>query len=303
MLPTFQKPMPNDRVWTQSLLAAEPTMACDYNYSNIYLWSRVYPQEVARQTQRLLVRVQGRLGNCYLYPLGSGPLVPAVEALSRDASARGVGLRLVCVTAEQKERLEVSMPGRFRFESDRDSWDYIYDIDRLADLSGKKLHSKRNHIHRFEEQCPDWTFEQINRANVPECVALEWEWAAVRANESQARESVSEESIAVIEALYHMDELGMKGGLVRSAGKVVAFSLGSFLGAECFDVQFEKARSDVQGAYTIINREMARMIRSEYPQIKWLNREDDLGLEGLRKAKLSYYPDILLEKYVAYANK
>ena len=190
---------------------------------------------------------------------------------------------------------------RFSWQEDRDGWDYLYDVNRLADLGGKKLHAKRNHIHRFDEQFPDWLFEPITPANIPECLELERAWSARRQLDEPetGEETLSEETIAVIEALYQMESLALEGGLIRAGGRPVAFSLGSLTTPACFDVHFEKADGDIQGAYAVINREMARMVRDRHPQVKWLNREDDLGLEGLRKAKLSYYPDILLEKFTA----
>ena len=295
---TFQSPELTDRQWAAPLLAAEGTMGCEYNFDNIYLWSRPYSQETARLGDRLLVRVRGKLGVSYLFPAGRGELAPALDALKEDAAACGQPLTLVCVTAEQKARLEEACPGRFDFESDRDGWDYIYDIHRLADLAGKKLHAKRNHIHRFDEQFPDWLFEPIGPDNVAECVAMERAWAAER-REDPGEENLSEETVAVIEALYQTEALALEGGLIRAGGRIVAFSLGSLTAPECFDVHFEKAYGDIQGAYAAINREMARFIRGRRPEVRWFNREDDLGLEGLRKAKLSYYPDILLEKYTA----
>ena len=297
----FRCPDPADRQWVLPLLAAEGEMGCEYNFDNIYLWSRAYPQKLSRLGDRLLVRIQGSLGTCYLYPAGSGPLAPALDALSQDAAAHGAPLTLVCVTAAQRQALEEQFPGRFSFQEDRDGWDYLYDVNRLADLPGKKLHAKRNHIHRFDEQFPDWMFEPITPANIPECLDLERAWSA-RREESEpeaGEESLSEETIAVIEALYHMEPLGLEGGLIRAGGTPVAFSLGSLTTPECFNVHFEKADGDIQGAYAVINREMARMVRQRHPQVRWLNREDDLGLEGLRKAKLSYSPDILLEKFTA----
>ena len=297
---TFECPQFEDRAWVQPLLEVEASLGCEYNFANIYLWSRAYPQKIARFGDRLLVRIQGKLGLCWLYPAGSGPLAPAVDALAGDAAAHGVPLVLVCVTQEQKAALEEACPGRFAFEEDRDGFDYIYDIDRLADLPGKKLHAKRNHIHRFDEQFPDWMLEEITPANVPECVELERQWAAIRQEEAgEDVNTISEETVAVIEALYHMDKLGLEGVLIRADGSPLAFSLGSFITPECFDVNFEKSFGDIQGAYAAINREMARSIRARHPEVKWFDREDDLGLEGLRRAKLSYYPDILLEKFTA----
>lgn len=297
---TFEPPQFEDRQWVQPLLAAEASPACEYNFTNIYLWSRAYPQKIARLGDRLLVQIQGSLGPCCLYPAGSGPLAPAVDALANHAADNGVPLTLVCVTEDQRAALEAACPGRFTFQEDRDGFDYLYDVNRLADLPGKKLHAKRNHIRRFDEQFPDWLLEDITPANVPECVELERQWAAIRQEEAgEDASAISEETIALIEALYHMDKLGLEGALIRADGSPVAFSLGGFITPEVFDVNFEKSFGDIQGAYPAINRELARLIRGRHPQVKWFNREDDLGLEGLRKAKLSYYPDLLLTKYTA----
>ena len=298
MIP-FKSPELSDRPWVESLLAAEPAPTPEYSFSGIYLWSRAYSQRIARFGERLLVRVVGSLGPAYLYPAGAGPLAPALDALGADAAAQGLPLLLVCVTGEQKAAMEAACPGRFAFEPHRDSFDYLYDIHRLADLPGKKLHAKRNHIHRFDERFPDWLLEPITPANVPECVELERRWAAIRQEEAgEDTETISEETVAVIEALYHMDALGLEGALIRGSGSPVAFSLGGLITPECFDVNFEKSFGDIQGAYAVINRELARLVRARHPQVKWLNREDDMGLEGLRRAKLSYYPDLLLTKYI-----
>jgi len=297
---TFECPQFEDRQWAQPLLSAEADPACEYSFASIYLWSRAWPQQIARCGGRLLVRIQGKLGLCYLYPAGSGPLSAAVDALAQDAVGNGVPLTLVCVTEEQRAALEEACPGRFAFEEDRDGFDYLYDINRLADLPGKKLHAKRNHIRRFDDQFPDWLLEEITPANVPECVELERQWAALRQEEAgEDADSVSEETIALIEALYHKDKLGLEGALIRADGSPVAFSLGGLITPGVFGVNFEKSFGDIQGAYPAINREMARFVRGRHPGVKWLNREDDLGIEGLRKAKLSYYPDILLTKYTA----
>jgi len=203
------------------------------------------------------------------------------------------------LTAEQKTQLEEEFHGRFTFQEDRDGFDYLYTVDKLADLAGKKLHAKRNHIHRFDEQFPDWLFEPIGPDNLAECVEMEAKWYAEQVEAGRADANLGHERDAVNTALSHMEELGISGGLIRAGGQVVAFSLGSLTTADCYNVHFEKAYGEIQGAYAVINREMARWVRSTFPQVAYLNREDDMGLEGLRKAKLSYYPDILLKKYSA----
>ena len=291
----FKTPQLSDREWVYPLMAAERCAASHCNFANLYLWSRAFCQKIARLEGRLLIE----FCRGFAFPPGEGPLAPALDALKARAAERGISLTLLNVTPCQKERLEAEFPGRFTFEEDRDSFDYLYDIDRLADLGGKKLHAKRNHIHRFDDRFPDWMLEPITRDNLQECLDMEQRWAAARHGDAEGADILHEETVAVIEALYQMEALGMEGGLIRAEGAIVAFSLASRTTEDCFDVHFEKACGDIQGAYTVINREMARMIRANHPEVRWLNREDDLGLEGLRKAKLSYYPDILLEKFIA----
>lgn len=294
---TFTSPELADRQWIQPLLEAEGDMGCEYTFANLYLWNRAYAQQIACLDDRLLVRVEGRLGPAYLYPSGRGELVPALDLLAEDAAAQGRSLTLVCVSQSQQAAIEAVCPGRFAWQDDRDGYDYLYDVGRLAQLTGKKLHGKRNHIHRFDRQFPDWLAEAITPSNVPDCVELERRWAIDHRGEGAGENTLSEETAAVIEALYHMEELGLEGLLIRAGGSVVAFTLGGFITPTCFDVNFEKALAHVQGAYTVVNREMARLVQERHPSVKYLNREDDLGLEGLRKSKLSYYPDLLLAKY------
>lgn len=293
----FKCPVPADRQWVTPLTMAEGALGSESNFDNIYLWNRMYGQRIARLGNRVLIRLDSGEGTRYLFPYGTGELAAAVDALAEDAAARGEKLHFICLSADQKAQLQRLWPERFDYDCrwDRDSWDYIYDVNRLADLPGKKLHAKRNHIHRFDEQYPDWLTEPITAENVEECVSMERVWAASKAD-GEGKDSLSEETISILEALYLRDELELHGILIRAGGRVVAFSLGSFTTPECFDVHYEKAFGEIQGAYPVVNRELARMIRARFPNVRWFNREDDLGLEGLRKAKLSYYPDILLEK-------
>jgi hypothetical protein len=296
---SFKRPELSDRQWVTSLLAKEGSRACEHNFASIFLWATAYPQQIARAGDRLLVQMLGGPGLSHLFPMGAGPLAPALEMAKEDAAAHGVPLTLICITAEQKAQLEAEFPGRFVFQEDRDGFDYLYTVDRLADLAGKKLHAKRNHISRFCDRFPDWMFEPITIDNIADCRAMEKEWFAKQVQEERANQTLDNERQAVLVALEHMDELGLTGGLIRAEGRVLAFSLGSFTTADCYNVHFEKAFGDIQGAYAVINREMARWVRDSWPDVKYLNREDDMGLEGLRKAKLSYYPDIMLEKYSA----
>ena len=135
-----------------------------------------YGQRIARVGDFLVTYVCGRMGCSYLYPAGSGDMAGIIRTLGEDAARRRQPLRLVCLTGEQVEQLETLFPGRFAFAADRDGYDYLYEIDRLADLGGKKLHAKRNHINRFVENNPSWVYEPITPESLSECLEMDREW-------------------------------------------------------------------------------------------------------------------------------
>ena len=297
----FRTPQPSDKAWVDALLAQADYRGCDYNFTNLFVWSRAYGQEIAQVNGFLVTHLCGRMGCSYMYPAGSGDLAAAIDILAREADERRQPLRLVCLTTRQMEELDRLMPGRFAYEADRDGFDYLYDIDRLADLTGKKLHAKRNHINRFMDNNPSWVYEEITPQTLPECLEMDQEWyrrSMVREGAAEERD-LGDEGIALRTAMDHYHALGLEGGLIRVYGEVVAFTMGDMLCADTFDVHFEKAYGELQGAYAMINREFARQVRARHPEIKYLNREDDMGVEGLRKAKGSYYPDLMVEKYFA----
>ena len=297
----FRTPQPSDKAWVDALLAQADYRGCDYNFTNLFVWSRAYGQEIAQVNGFLVTHLCGRMGCSYMYPAGSGDLAAAIDILAREADERRQPLRLVCLTTRQMEELDRLMPGRFAYEADRDGFDYLYDIDRLADLTGKKLHAKRNHINRFMDNNPSWVYEEITPQTLPECLEMDKEWyrrSMVREGAAEERD-LGDEGIALRTAMEHYEELGLEGGLIRVYGEVVAFTIGDRLSADTYDVHFEKAYGELQGAYAMINREFARWVRARHPEIRYLNREDDMGVEGLRKAKKSYYPDLMVEKHTA----
>ena len=297
----FRTPQPSDKAWVDALLAQADYRGCDYNFTNLFVWSRAYGQEIAQVNGFLVTHLCGRMGCSYMYPAGSGDLAAAIDILAREADERRQPLRLVCLTTRQMEELDRLMPGRFAYEADRDGFDYLYDIDRLADLTGKKLHAKRNHINRFMDNNPSWVYEEITPQTLPECLEMDQEWyrrSMVREGAAEERD-LGDEGIALRTAMDHYHALGLEGGLIRVYGEVVAYTMGDRLNSDTYDVHFEKAYGELQGAYAMINREFARWVRAKHPNVRYLNREDDMGVEGLRKAKESYYPDRMVEKYAA----
>lgn len=297
----FHKPQLTDKPWVDELLRRADHRGCEYNFTNLFVWSDAYDQRIARVGDFLVTRLCGSLGCSYIYPAGAGDIAPVLAALEQDAAERGAPLHLVCLTQPQVRELDSLFPGRFTFEADRDGFDYLYDIDRLADLGGKKLHAKRNHINRFVENNPSWVYEDITPESLPECLEMDKEWyhrSMVREGLAEERD-LGDEGRALRLAMEHYHDLGLEGGLIRVYGEVVAFTMGDLLSSDTYDVHFEKAYGELQGAYAMINREFARRVRQRHPQVRYLNREDDMGVEGLRKAKESYYPDLMVEKYSA----
>ena len=293
----FHPPRLEEKPWVDELLRR----GCDYNFTNLFVWSRAYHQEIARVDDFLVTHVCGRMGCSFMFPAGGGDLASVIRKLEEEAARRGEPLRLVCLTPRQMAELEEFFPGQFTFTADRDGYDYLYEIDRLADLGGKRLHAKRNHINRFMENNPSWTYEEITPESLGECLAMDKEWyrrSLAREGEAEERD-LGDEGVALRQAMEHYQALGLEGGLIRVYGEVVAFTMGDLLNSDTYDVHFEKAYGELQGAYAMINREFARWVRGRHPNVRYLNREDDMGVEGLRKAKESYYPDQMVEKHTA----
>ncbi len=283
-----------DKQWVQPLLDAEHIPLCDYSFVSFFCWQHVYEQEICQFENRLLVHAKTAIGSAYLWPVGQGDPVPALKALEADAERRGEPLRFVGVLEEHLPVLE-SLFGKEEMEiiDTPDTYDYFYEIDRLADLPGKKLHAKRNHINRFRQNCPSGDFKPLTPADIPDCLELDRRWYEEHLEMSGGvrDEGMYMERAAMVTALNYFEALGMHGGVLRCNGELLAFTLGGLLTPTIFDVNFERAMADFQGAFPMINQEFAQWIRENYPQVKYIDREEDAGSPGLRKAKQSYYPD------------
>ena len=297
---SFHKAEAADRAWAHEILKNCVYPGAEYAVSCMYLWSD-YFGELGRAADRLTQHAPWRGREVYLYPAGTGDLREAIEAIRADAAERGNPMRLRSLTNETRAELEALYPGKFEFTACRNSYDYIYTVEELSELHGKKLQSKRNHCNRFEDEFPDWFTAPITDENLPQCHEMLRVWYETHepAVNEQELDQLQLEKAALQRAFDHFDELEMDGLLLSDGERIIAFSMGSRMNRDYYDVGFEKAFPDVNGAYAMINREFSRMIAEKYPEVQFLNREDDMGSEGLRRAKESYQPTVLLEKYVA----
>ena len=281
-----------DRSRCEQYLLDGTERGCEYSFANLYLWGR---QRSAVVCGQLVLFSQFNRRTVYPFPAGSGDKKGALDAIIADAKERGIPCRITGLNQEHIAYIEAEYPGCFRFHCDRDSYDYVYDIHDLADLKGRKYQKKRNHVNRFRDSFPYYTVEPLSGENIGAVTEMAENWYNDRLQEDPQGDYHMEQA-ALRKALAHYAPLGMEGLVLRDGEQILAFTLGSPLCENTFDIHFEKARQDVDGAYAVINCEFARYLRAKYPSLAFLNREDDLGMEGLRKAKLSYYPHHLVEK-------
>lgn len=267
---------------------------CDLNFMNLMSWRFLYDTEVAVADGWLLFRFKAGGHNAYLAPVGRGGDLKAILGrLLADADAQGQPFLMLGVCEHTLTALDNAMPGYFYATADRAYTDYIYLRESLATLSGKKLQPKRNHANRFAAAWPDYTFGPLTPDDIGECLRLEERWTKQKVENSQLS-SYADERRSMSYVLSHWDALGGMGGVLRVGGRMVAFTFGAPVNCDTFDVCVEKADVDFDGAYAVVNRDFARLIP---PRYVYVNREEDLGIEGLRRAKLSYQPALLLHKY------
>lgn len=274
-------------------LAAAKHRACDYSVANLVLWSEVYGTEMTIYNDTLFIRFKSGEKTYYAFPMGSMDTKEAVEALLEYCRQNSVEFRMNLVEPEMFAKLEELFPGRFEVTYIRDNADYIYNIEDLMNLSGKKYHGKKNHINKFLKTNEDWVYEKVSDDNLEECIDMVKEWC--RQNGCCEDKSKSAEICVLIKGLKNREALGMKGGIIRTGQKIVALTMGEASGEDMFIIHFEKAFADVQGAYPMINQQF---IINELSGYRYVNREEDMGIEGLRKAKESYYPAFMAEKGV-----
>lgn len=267
--------------------------SCIQSFQTLMLWSKIYNTRYAVADGWLLVR--SGPPEYYTYPFGSGDVRDAIELLLKDAHESGEKLRFHGLTREQKELLEQLYPGKFSYTPDRSNAEYIYEASKLATFAGKKLHAKRNFINRFVENHPDWRFEPITGENIPAIKEMHREWTLQ--NEGTA-DGLHEEGCVVRRCLNDYDKLGMAGGVLWADGKVMGFSITSPISDTMADINIEKAVAEEPGAYPMVCREMVKMLMEKNPSLQFVNREEDMGEEGLRKSKESYQPIYLLEKFI-----
>lgn len=291
----FHRVRPEDLPAYKAVFDTASPRGCEYDFANMCFWGR---QEIAflHGCVAIFAHFEGR--SVYGYPIGSGDRREVIRLMLEDARQRGIPCRIGSLTKADQEELTEWYPDDFLIVPDRDGQDYVYDINDLADLRGRKFQRKRNHVNRFRAIHEGYTVEPITRENMDKARELVFLW--YQYHREQGHGDYLLEEVALDRAFRRFEELQLEGLILNVDGVPAAMTIGSFMTDDTVDVHFEKAREDIDGAYAAINSEFARYLREKYPNLLYLDREDDMGLEGLRKAKTSYNPHHMVEKYRAY---
>lgn len=282
----------SDKPHIDACLEGNNFRSCDFSFTNLFTWQSKFKTQYDIQHKTLFLKFEESDDQiCYMMPMGQMPLKDALDLLQADADASNTPLRMKGVTTDMWELINQAVPNRYNYVHERDNDEYIYLSSKLISLSGKKLQSKRNHINRFKLDNPNWQYYPLtSKHELDACVAMLGEWENIKENDGKSLEF---DYIATRLMLENFDSLQLVGGAVKVNGKIVAFTIGERLTEDTFVVHVEKAFAEINGAYTIINQQF---VEHEASNFKYINREEDLGLESLRKAKLSYQPDILLQE-------
>lgn len=291
---TFKPITIEDKAEIESFTLPYAPANCDLAFANMFCWQFQFKTAWSVVDGFLVIRFQiggsDRIG--YMQPVGAGDFTPVLRHLEEDILAAGQRLRIIDMTPEGLEKLRSVGHCQFAFASDRNLEDYVYNASDLRDLPGRKYQSKRNHINRFEAEY-EYRYEPMTRDHAAECMRLEAEWRKTRSGHTG---ELSAEQRAMQRAFAHFDRLGLIGGCIYVGDKLVVFTYGSPINDHTFCVHVEKADTEYDGAFTIINREFVAHLPEQYTLI---DREEDLGIPGLRQAKLSYHPAFLEKKYTA----
>ncbi len=292
----FRKITLNDKEWLVDRLAVDKFYGSEYCFSTIFNWQEQENTMVAAfETFAVLRRGKKEVEYCYF---GHGDREKLIAALEEDAAAFGKKLCFYGLMEQEKNRLEELFPGRFEFSEVEESFDYCYSWETLAELKGRKLANKRNHIKKFILDAPDWKYTALTEDDIKDCKLMAENWYESRMEDTG--DDLSNEKQALFTALDNFKEESLIGGLIRVKGKVEAFTLGYPVSEKAIVVHFEKANPNIPGSYQMINNQY---VLNSCRNFSLINREEDMGKENLRASKLSYYPVELLVKYRAVSVK
>lgn len=276
-----------------------------FNFTNLYMWREPFHVHVAEEDDVLYVVSEWKARVSALQPFCDPARYPeATKKLLAYFEEIEQPLHIYDMERGYADFLRSCDCANFEVVADRDNYDYVYLSEKLISLSGRKLHSKKNHLNAFRKEHPDAQFLPITDEIVTQCkLELNSWYKQHRQEDGTVDLFIDYERTAILEVLNNFADFGLKGGAILLDGRVVAFTFGEQLNTDTAVIHVEKADPEVRGAYPAINQ---GFVEHAWSHLTYINREEDMGIEGLRKAKESYKPEKLIEKFnatlVGFAN-
>ena len=290
----FAPPALSDRPAVCEAAAYSEAAENDASFVNLYLLRKKYGIEIAFAGKTLLRRYSdGFRAGTYGFPLGEGDLHTAVRLLHTDAAGHNLPLRFSMLTKAQCELLAASFPSCFSFTHAENYTEYLYLRENLAELRGTRYHGKRNHISQFWRAYPEAYIQPLIPENAAFALEIADQWLAGRSDPEAP--SLLYERSCIAEACENMETLGLSGLLLYADDRPVGMTMVSEISSGIFDIHYEKVIPDYPHAWSVVANEMAKCLTNA----RYLNREEDLGENGMRTSKQSYRPDLLNEKFIA----
>ncbi|MCL2434580.1 MAG: phosphatidylglycerol lysyltransferase domain-containing protein [Lentimicrobiaceae bacterium] len=268
----------------------------NYSFAVLFLYRNIFHIQYSIFNNFLLIKATHNHEDYFMFPMGEGNLPELLDIIATETLNAGQPVRfyqfcnyIAPILLLWAEEFCQRTGTQFKTIPVRADFEYIYAAKKLAALEGHLFKPKRNQINAFTQHNL-WSFAQITQENIEKVKHFNALWDAQK-NSSRSI-SLTEEIIALEEAFTYFFELNLQGILLQVEDKIVAFSIGFPLNKETFLILFEKADRTYKGAYTMVNKLFANEISKKYT---YINRAEDAGVEGLRKAKLSYQPEYLIE--------
>jgi len=265
------------------------------NFTNMYMWRKGYSIEWAVIDDFLCIKA-GRPDSTpfILCPFGldDSALGSVIDKVADYLTQHQLPFIMKGVSEEMMTVLQKVKPGFLTFSDDRNNHDYVYSTEDLINLAGRKYHSKQNHLNFFKRTY-EYRYEAITSELIQPCMLSAREWYTTHNGSDD--DSLKREYQAIIDVLANFERLAVQGGAIMLDNKVAAFSFGEKLNSDTAVIHVEKGL-DVRGLYQVINQEFCR---NAWSDLAYVNREEDMGIEGLRRAKLSYHPVKMIKKYSA----
>ena len=272
-----------------------------FNFTNLYMWRTPYNTRWA-EADGVIYMVADWHGETFaLQPFGpDDKMQSAIKNLIDWFDENGLEFSIGGVENFFVDELNRYPDAEFEIEKIENNFDYVYLADDLINLAGRKYHSKKNHLNAFYKDYPFAEYVKITCEIIPECRDVLESWYALRSPELPNDPFLDDEHNAIIEVLNNFGDFNLKGGAIKIDDRIAAFTFGEQLNEDTAVIHVEKANPEIRGVYAAINQAFAA---EAWSKMKYINREEDMGLPNLRKAKESYRPVKLIEKFSARLKK